>query len=149
MTASPVAGANETQFAPEAASPARARDFVERYLNQRDLPYLVDASCLVVSELVTNAVVHARTPIRVSIEELAHFVKLMVYDESADLPVLSRAGRVGIDESGRGLLLVDAVSEDWGIDLAGDEGKCIWALFAVRPRSSGWRTDALDTRSAT
>lgn len=134
---SPVAGPNETQFAPEATSPARARDFVERYLNQQDLPYLVDASCLVVSELVTNAVVHARTPIRVSIEEMQSCVKLKVYDESVDIPMPSLADRVGTDnESGRGLGLVDACSEDWGAELAGDEGKCIWVLFAVRPESS-------------
>lgn len=137
MMISPVAGANEMQFAPEATSPAQARDFVQRYLKARDLPYMVDAICLVVSELVTNAVIHARTPIRVRIEATPFYVKLTVYDQAVDLPVLNRANRVDADdESGRGLWIVDACSEDWGTRLVGDQGKCTWASFAVGTKSS-------------
>lgn len=137
MMTSPVAGANEMEFASEATSPARARDFVERYLNARDLHHVVDAICLVASELVTNAVVHARTPIRVRIEETPFYVELTVYDQAVDLPVMNRANRVGDDdEGGRGLAIVDACSEDWGTCLVGDQAKCTWASFAVRPKPS-------------
>ena len=76
----------------------------------RTWAYLLDDVRLVVSELVTNAAVHARTRIRVKIEEMAFCVKLTVYDQSADVPVRSLASRVGADdESGRGLWIVDAV----------------------------------------
>jgi anti-sigma regulatory factor (Ser/Thr protein kinase) len=137
MTIAKAEWAHELHVAPATTSPAQARDFVTDYCHRQDLSYLVDDVVLVVSELVTNAVIHAQTRIRVTIEELPFCVKLVVYDESLDLPVLSLAGRVRADdEGGRGLWLVDACSADWGTDVASSEGKSTWALFAVRPRSS-------------
>ncbi len=128
---------NELDVAPAATSVARARDFVERFCEHQELPYLVDDIRLVASELVTNAVVHARTRIRVGIEEVPLCVKLTVYDGSADATWLNLADRVlATDESGRGLWLVDACSAAWGTDLGDDDGKSTWALFAVRPKSS-------------
>ena len=129
---------NEAHLAPTAIAPVEARDFVKQYLTQHHLDYLIDEVCLVVSELVTNAVVHARTPIRVRIEELPFCVRLTVYDEGVDLPVLRLATRLDSnnDDDGRSLWLVEACTEDWGTDLVADEGKCTWALFAVRPKSS-------------
>lgn len=132
--------ANELHVVPATTSPAQAREFVERYCRDHDVPYLVEDIRLVVSELVTNAVVHARTRIRVRIEELPSCVKLTVYDESLDLPVLSLAGHlVAEDESGRGLWLVDACSDAWGTDLEDVDGKSTWAVFAVRPESGAGR----------
>ena len=78
----------ERQVAPATASPAQAHDFVERPLIQPGLVHLVGDIRLVVSELVTHAVVHAGTSIRVRIEELPSCVKLTVYDRSVNLPVL-------------------------------------------------------------
>jgi hypothetical protein len=122
--------AAERQFAPATASPAQARDFVERPLIQHGLVHLVGDIRLVVSELVTNAVVHAGTSIRVRIEELPSWVKLTVYDRSVDLPVLRLSTRISDDtESGRGLWIVDACSSEWGTDLTDGEGKAIWARW--------------------
>ena len=129
--------AYELQVAPAPTSPAQARRFAERHLIQHDLDYLIDDVGLVVSELVTNAVVHARTRIRVRLEELLFCVQLTVYDQSVDLPVPRLAGRVSADEEGgRGLWIVDACSADWGTDLGGEEGKGTWAMFAMRPKPS-------------
>lgn len=137
MTIAKAAWANELHVAPASTAPAQARGFVKDYCHQQDLPYLVDDIVLVVSELVTNAVMHAQTRIRVTIEELPFCVKLIVYDESLDIPMLSLAGRaLADDEGGRGLWIVDACSADWGTDVASSQGKSTWALFAVRPRSS-------------
>ena len=134
---SPTAGADERTFAPEATSAAEARGFVRGYLQARDLHYVLDDVCLVVSELVTNAVLHARTPVRVRIEEMPFCLKLTVYDEAVDLRVLSLRDRLNADdEGGRGLWIVDACSADWGTEFVGEHGKCTWALFAVRPKSS-------------
>ena len=142
--------ANELHVAPATTSPARARDFVENQCHEQDLPYLVDDIRLVVSELVTNAVIHARTPIRVRIEALPLWVKLTVYDQSADLPLLSLAGHVlAEDENGRGLWLVDACSAEWGTDVASGDGKSTWALFAVRPEPSRAGSPSLCSRSST
>lgn len=127
----------EVRLAPEATSPAKAGAFVERHLGLHELVYLVEDIRLVVSELVTNAVVHADTRVRVRIEEVPFCVKLTVYDESMDLPVLALHDRVSTDaEHGRGLWVTDACSADWGTDLGRGEGKSVWALFAVRPESS-------------
>ena len=135
MTPVPV-WADEARFPPGPASPGQARALVGRRLTEHDRHSLVDDVTLVVSELVTNAVVHARTAIRVRIEELPFCVKLTVFDESADLPAPRLARRVvGDSEGGRGVWLVDACSTDWGTDRVGDHGKCVWALFGVTPRS--------------
>ena len=136
MTAQ-VVWANEVQFAPTTTSPAEARDFVALHLSRHELGYLVDDVRLVVSELVTNAVVHARTPLMVRLEELLFCVKLTVYDECADRPVLRLEQRVAPEtEGGRGLWITDACSADWGANLGNGAGKSTWALFGVRPRSS-------------
>jgi anti-sigma regulatory factor (Ser/Thr protein kinase) len=138
---SPTAEASEVQLAPEATSAAEARAFVRRFLLKRDLHYVADDVCLVVSELITNAVLHARTPVQVRIEELPFCVKLTVYDQAVDRRVLNLRDRMDADdEGGRGLWFVDACSEDWGTEPVGEHGKCTWALFAVRPRSS-WIAD--------
>lgn len=137
QASSDIVWTNELYVAPATTSPAQARDFVGQYCDRRDLHYVADDIRLVVSELVTNAVVHARTRIRVRIEELSFCVRLMVYDESLELPASGVVGGVSEeDESGRGLWIVDACSADWGVDLHDGEGKSTWALFAVRPRSS-------------
>jgi hypothetical protein len=89
-----------------------------------------------VSELVTNAVVHAGTSIRVRIEELPSCVKLTVYDGSVARPVLRLSTRISDEtESGRGLWIVDACSSDWGTDLTDGEGKAIWARWPCGPTS--------------
>ena len=89
------------------------------------------------SELVTNAVVHARSHVRVRIEELPLGVRLTVFDDSLERPQLSLAGHVvDDDEHGRGLWLVDACSTVWGTDLLSEGGKSTWAMFAVTPRAS-------------
>lgn len=127
----------EEQFPQERSSVREARDFVVRTLIQHDLLHLVDDVKLVVSELVTNVVVHAETPVRVVVEELPFCVKLSVHDGAADRPVprlLQRLDSAGDD--GRGLSITDACSADWGVDLGRGFGKCVWALFAVPPKST-------------
>lgn len=128
--------ANELHVPPSLTAAAQAREFVRGYCESQELPYLAENVELVVSELVTNAVVHAQTRIRVRIEELPFCVRLTVYDEAVDLPLLSLASRVSaLEEGGRGVWIVDACSVEWGTDLHALEGKSTWALFAVRPGS--------------
>jgi anti-sigma regulatory factor (Ser/Thr protein kinase) len=109
---------------------------VELHLVHHGLGYLVDDVRLVVSELVTNAVVHASTPVRVRIEALPVCVKLTVHDECADLPALHEQPICVDAEGGRGLQVIDACSFDWGTDVGPGNGKSMWARFAVRPGCS-------------
>ncbi|GAB7186755.1 ATP-binding protein [Kitasatospora sp. Ki12] len=93
---------------------------------------------LVLSELVTNAVVHARVPrgrrIAVRFEAVCDHLRIEVHDASSDIPVIRRSAGPD-DPSGRGLCLVEALSVEWGYGprLEGI-GKIVWAL--VGPESS-------------
>jgi anti-sigma regulatory factor (Ser/Thr protein kinase) len=104
---------------------------------------LADTVELVVSELVTNAVRasvdHDGRPrysadtglacvhLRLSTDGLAALIE--VWDENARLPEPAEPGLA--DESGRGLMLVDALTERWGWELASSgRGKVVWALIS-------------------
>jgi two-component sensor histidine kinase len=82
----------------------------------------VDAATLVVSELVTNAVRHAGTPVSVRVRLLGSRVRLEVGDGDPRLPQPA----TGTGESGRGLRLVTAVARAWGARPT-SHGKVVWA----------------------
>jgi two-component sensor histidine kinase len=88
---------------------------------EADLP---DRIGLVTSELVTNAVVHARSDLEVRIRVSGPEIYLEVADE---MPALV-APRRSIDETGgRGLVLVDALCDAWGVaDVDQGRGKRVW-----------------------
>jgi anti-sigma regulatory factor (Ser/Thr protein kinase) len=79
---------------------------------------------VLISELATNVVRHARTPFTVVITWDGRTLRAEVSDGvplGPRPPLTSRDD----DEGGRGLLLVDAVATDWGVDLYHD-GKTVW-----------------------
>lgn len=127
--AAPVMWAQEAQFSPGPRSVSEARGFVGGLLLQHGLSYLVDDVQLVVSELVTNALVHARTQIKVTLEESLVGVKLTVHDDASTPPV-ARVAAV-TDTGGRGLEIVDKCCLKWGFEVESDGGKSVWALFAL------------------
>jgi anti-sigma regulatory factor (Ser/Thr protein kinase) len=108
---------HETVLAADAVSAARARAFVQDQLLAHDLPDVVEDSRLVVSELATNAVLHAQTPFTVTLERTQQSVVLTVRDGSSSVPVP-----------------VAAVSRDWGVSVGEDGAKAVWASFAARTR---------------
>jgi len=98
-----------------------ARSFV------RDrLPAVSDATVetvlLLTSELVTNAVIHARTAIEVGITVTTNKVLVTVHDEDLGRPSDTDPGR----EGGRGLGLVAAMSEETATERHLGEGKTVW-----------------------
>lgn len=108
---------------PVPASAAQARLFVERILGGWGCDGLVDASRLLVSELVTNAVLHARTDFELVIRLVRGGVRIEVSDGSSSAPVV----RHYEDEAmtGRGLALVDELATTWGVDDR-TSGKAVW-----------------------
>jgi DNA-binding NarL/FixJ family response regulator len=82
-----------------------------------------DAVTLLISELVTNAVRHARSVVEVVIRLLPERVRVEVRDNSPDPPQPREADAE--DESGRGLILVDALAHAWGVE-AREDGKSVW-----------------------
>ncbi|MQA98475.1 MAG: hypothetical protein GEV11_29215 [Streptosporangiales bacterium] len=119
---------------PETTSAAAARELVHRTLAASDVPEPMDTA-LVVSELVTNAVVHGGPPIRLTLRvERNGAGPVLVCEVSDTNPARPRLRDGGLDAAGgRGLLLVHRLSESWGARPAG-AGKTVWARLPL-PRS--------------
>ena len=111
------------------ASAADARRFVGRHLGEHGLGHLVDDIQLVVSELVTNALVHAGTPFGLSMEVVEDSIVVRVWDGSDVSPFVVAAP--GLDLCGRGMTIVDALSREWGVTAGPQGGKSVWASFAI------------------
>lgn len=107
---------------PDAAAGARA--FVRSVLWSLGADWALDDATLVCSELVTNALLHARTDFTVEIQVNDHGVRIQVVDGNLRAP--SRPEIPPIATSGRGLLLVEALSAKWGVELR-EDGKAVWA----------------------
>lgn len=102
------------------------------------MPLIEDAQ-LALTELVSNAVLHAATPLTVSVSCAEAVMEIAVFDGSRNLPAVreegdtsgdDRSGRPHVQEAGsiargRGLLLVDAVAAQWGVSPQSD-GKAVW-----------------------
>jgi len=117
-----------TELAADARSPSRGRAFVSRHLDAHGMGQMVDDVQLVVSELATNAMVHAKTSFTVTLSAAAGSVRVEVLDGSGSGPVLVTAR--DLDTGGRGVAIVDALSRDWGVTRR-TGGKSVWAEFAV------------------
>jgi anti-sigma regulatory factor (Ser/Thr protein kinase) len=113
------------QFPAEPDAPRAARRFVAEALGQwgRNGTLLQDAQ-LVISELATNAVVHAASPFTVVARLQDASVRLSVHDRSPEQPVVRANG--SLLPSGRGLHLIAALASRWGVQTTG-EGKAVWA----------------------
>jgi anti-sigma regulatory factor (Ser/Thr protein kinase) len=117
---------------PESAGVARR--FTRRVLASWRLSALADDLDLVVSELITNALLHARADprpspgavIRLTLERAPGALVCRVADGSCLPPTPEQAEDTA--ESGRGLLLVDALSASWGWSHEVG-GKVVWASF--------------------
>ena len=112
---------------PDVSSLGEGRRFVAKTLREWDVDEeTIEPVMLVANELVANAIVHAHSAPVLSLEGAGPDLLLRVADEAPDLPVARRSA-LG-DEGGRGLILVEALSDCWGVDASGS-GKCIWATF--------------------
>jgi len=120
-----------TEFAADAGSASGARAFVTLHLLDHGMGHLVDDVQLVVSELATNAMVHAQTPFKVILRAVNASVLLEVQDGSRAGPVLVMAR--GLDTGGRGVAVVNALSREWGVVATASGGKSVWAEFARLP----------------
>ncbi|MFD7596844.1 ATP-binding protein [Kitasatospora sp. NPDC059812] len=120
-------------------SPAKARQALLRLLGSTPAGELfADSGLLVVSELVTNAVVHG-TPIGnrlwLSLSLIPSRLRIEVHDARRDRAPLLRPASAE-DESGRGLLLVKLLSERWGCCPRVPIGKIVWSEIGSAAASS-------------
>ncbi|HTL85903.1 MAG TPA: ATP-binding protein [Acidimicrobiia bacterium] len=107
---------------PDHTAAARAREFVARMLHAWGCDGIVADAELLVSELVTNAILHARSTATVSIER-DPALRVSVCDHSTAVPRVRNYGPTAV--TGRGMLLVDRIARRWGVEISGN-GKCVW-----------------------
>jgi anti-sigma regulatory factor (Ser/Thr protein kinase) len=117
----------EADFQPLAASAGAARRLVRNRLSDvtLDRPELLD---LLVSELVTNAILHARTVFTVTVELLSTVVRISATDRNSALPALRSTTTTSI--TGRGLHVISENSVRWGVDPTA-HGKTVWFELAL------------------
>jgi anti-sigma regulatory factor (Ser/Thr protein kinase) len=125
-------GAAAIPTGPEAASIARA--LVSEWLDGRGTARIRDDARLLVSELVTNSVLHAGqlpgVPVRIRAGTVDAVVRVEVHDHGRGWVRRRTAdGRAG----GLGLRLVEQLAARWGVHH--DDGTCVW--FELAPRGSG------------
>lgn len=113
----------QARLAPEPRSASAARRFVDETLGRWECDDLLDTVTLLVSELVTNAVVHARSEIEVGVHLLGDRLRIEVGDSSDN--VVRRRAAADDEGSGRGMTMVEALAQAWGID-ARPGGKVVW-----------------------
>jgi anti-sigma regulatory factor (Ser/Thr protein kinase) len=100
-----------------------ARAALRGALLRSDAEQLVDTATLVLSELVTNAFVHAATDVRVNVWSSRHAVRVEVEDGGAHLPKARHYAETA--GTGRGLHLLAGLVDRWGV-LARMTGKTVW-----------------------
>ncbi|GLW14944.1 hypothetical protein Stsp01_16870 [Streptomyces sp. NBRC 13847] len=122
----------ERRFNRAVKSVGKARAFVRAALPVDQFRHRIDDITLCVSELVTNAVRHGSPAghlilVRVVVNEM--LLRIEVHDAGENRPQL--LSPTGDDQSGRGLFLVDAFADDWGITPRDGLGKVVWVTFKV------------------
>jgi CheY-like chemotaxis protein len=109
-------------------SVAAARRFVEARMKEWGVEQLLDDALMVSSELVTNAVTHARSSCRIRLSLNVARLRIDVLDAGAGTPEPQPPSET--EEHGRGLYMVDAVTSAWGLEDVPGKGKLVWAELA-------------------
>ncbi len=110
------------------ASVARIRRFAVETSRSTAPAVDADTVALLVSEVATNALVHGAGRVRVRVRPTGGGLRVEVHDEGPTLP--SRRQATPMDEGGRGIALVDALSSGWGAEATPD-GKTVWFEVAA------------------
>lgn len=122
----------------------QARRWVIDTISDIGRPELLDTAELGVSELVTNAVLHATDPISVRVRGTREHPRVEVRDGSVEppvMPVMLATALTPDDEEllltfGRGLDIVARCADAWGAEIE-ETGKVMWFAPAVNPRDAG------------
>jgi len=114
----------ETQLPSTVNSPQLARAFLRSALQTWKLDGFGDVTELLASELVANVVTHVGAPMTLRVCRGQTTMRVEIDDPSPDAPVLRHPDSA--DEHGRGVLLVDELANDWGVETHPDHGKTVW-----------------------
>ena len=113
------------QLPSQSSSAARARQFISDFCSAAGLSKdLCQTAALIVSELVTNAVVHGRTSARIEVHRPQDVLRVAVRDDNEQLPEVGESPSPDA-VAGRGMIIVNALADRWGVE-ASDGGKAVW-----------------------
>jgi anti-sigma regulatory factor (Ser/Thr protein kinase) len=118
------------EFGPDVTEIRAARAFVRQTLSGRAGRFPVEEAVVVVSELATNAVVHARTPFSVEVAIEDGRVVVQVEDGNPRVPVFVEVPARAL--SGHGLQIVRGLTASWGVSPVPGGGKVVWAELSNR-----------------
>jgi anti-sigma regulatory factor (Ser/Thr protein kinase) len=107
---------------PKAESVRVSRDLARRTLGSVDSD-LAEVAAILTNEVVANAIRHGRPPIALRVIRDDRLIVIAVADSGPGLPVMRRTDRTA--ENGRGLMILDAFADDWGVAPL-PEGKQVW-----------------------
>lgn len=142
-----MAAASSTTFPCGVSAVPGARRFARDVLHQRDVAEgTTETVILLVSELVTNAIVHAASPVELTMRVAPRMVTVGVRDSDPRLPTVVRDKKAVRDKAaagdeaggGLGLLILDELTHDWVVEEEPD-GKIVWFSVArthERPAAS-------------
>lgn len=116
------------EFTFQPTSVGEARRFLRHELDAWDANDLEPAASLVLSELTTNSLIHARSSFVVELTLTDQQLRLAVRDSSTRLPVAKPHSPDAA--TGRGLRIVAAFADAWGTEASSD-GKTVWAVLSV------------------
>ncbi|MGH2831763.1 MAG: ATP-binding protein [Solirubrobacteraceae bacterium] len=121
---------NTRRFSIEDTSVSEARQFIRQTLSgtPQDQLEMIE---LMVSELATNCIRHAQTGFRVTIYRNTTEVRVEVTDHAAGEPVVRSPGPA--DPTGRGLRIVQMLSNSWGVEQKEKLNKTVWFTLSARP----------------
>ncbi len=133
-------------FPPDPGSPGQARALLKDALTAAGRLRWVDDAALAISEVVTNAALHAHTQIEVSIEVWRDRLEVKVVDRNPVQPLQRQYDEQAT--TGRGMALLAAVTQRCGVSSRGADGKVVWFTVSDRPQAdhaellvSGWAED--------
>lgn len=125
------------RFLPDVAHVREARRFVREAIAPWGAASLGEVA-LMTAEVVTNAVVHGRTPVTLRVSCAGIRGRVEVHDDSPELPRPHTVS--GNCSRGRGLQILDALASDWGVSPTADHGKIVWFEFPIA-RQTATRSD--------
>jgi hypothetical protein len=127
------------ELQPVPGATAEARCLIDDACGRWRVGGLADTAALIATELVANAIQHARTPIVFSVALRRTYLHIGVRDRSGDPPVRggagSRDGDGDVEDTGRGLLIVESLAAGWGHARTQD-GKVVWATVRLPKQSA-------------
>jgi anti-sigma regulatory factor (Ser/Thr protein kinase) len=118
-----------------------ARRFVRDLMIDSNTSADLDTASLLVTEIVTNAVLHALAPLSLRVEVSADVVRVEVRDGSQMPPRVHAFSPTAA--TGRGLRLLESLAVRWGVRPEPSGGKVVWFEVGA-PTESAWELDAAD-----